>query len=76
MVQTFHPEAVFLDSGLPGINGNELAQRLRQLAGLEKAPLVALTGYGQEEGSSRPVRSGGEDTQGSGAGRRPAHAVG
>jgi PAS domain S-box-containing protein len=47
--QTFRPEVAFLDIGLPGMDGYRLAQRLRQLPGLEGVLLVALTGYGQEE---------------------------
>jgi PAS domain S-box-containing protein len=58
---TFRPEAAFLDIGLPGINGYELAQRLRQLPGLEKALLVALTGYGQEEDRRRALAVGFDD---------------
>jgi PAS domain S-box-containing protein len=34
VVQTFRPQVAFLDIGLPGINGYELAQRLRKLPGL------------------------------------------
>ena len=47
--QSFRPEVAFLDIGLPGMDGYKLAQRLRQLPGLEGVLLVALTGYGQEE---------------------------
>ena len=47
--QTFRPQAAFLDIGLPGLDGYQLARRLRQLPGLEGLLLVALTGYGQEE---------------------------
>jgi signal transduction histidine kinase/ActR/RegA family two-component response regulator len=36
-----------LDIGLPDINGNELARRLRALPGMQHALLVAITGYGQ-----------------------------
>ena len=42
------PEVVFLDIGLPGLNGYEVANRMRQQAGLQNAVLVAVTGYGQE----------------------------
>ena len=45
----FHPEIVFLDIGLPDMTGYEVAERLRQLPGLEGVKLVALTGYGQEK---------------------------
>jgi PAS domain S-box-containing protein len=41
------PQIVFLDIGLPGMNGYEVARRLRE-AGPRPAKLVALTGYGQE----------------------------
>ncbi|MGC1676833.1 MAG: response regulator, partial [Candidatus Binataceae bacterium] len=35
--------------GLPGMNGYELARRLRQLPGTETTRLIAVTGYGREE---------------------------
>ena len=40
-------DACLLDIGLPDINGNELARRLRALPGMRHALLVAVTGYGQ-----------------------------
>ncbi len=45
----FRPDLVLLDIGLPGMNGCEVARRLRQQPGLGDAVLVALTGWGQEE---------------------------
>ena len=42
------PEVVLLDIGLPGINGYEVARRLRQIPQLEGVKIVAMTGYGQE----------------------------
>ncbi len=42
------PQVFILDIGLPGMNGYELARRLRDNPLTSKAVLVALTGYGQE----------------------------
>jgi signal transduction histidine kinase/CheY-like chemotaxis protein len=45
----FYPEVVLLDIGMPGMNGYQVATKLRQMPGLEQTLLVALSGYGQEE---------------------------
>jgi signal transduction histidine kinase/ActR/RegA family two-component response regulator len=51
------PEIVLLDVGLPGMDGYEVARRLRQeLNG--SAVLVALTGYGQPEDRRRAHAAG------------------
>lgn len=44
----WQPEVVLLDIGLPGIDGYEVARRLRQEPSLAGILLVAMTGYGQE----------------------------
>jgi PAS domain S-box-containing protein len=54
---SFRPEAILLDIGLPRMDGYEVARRLRQ-AGQDKALLVALTGYGQEEDRRRSREAG------------------
>ncbi len=41
------PQVCLLDIGLPGMDGKELARRLRQMPGLENVRLAAMTGYGQ-----------------------------
>jgi PAS domain S-box-containing protein len=41
------PHVCLLDIGLPGMDGNELARRLRRLPGLAQVKLAAMTGYGQ-----------------------------
>ena len=52
------PEVVVSDIGLPGIDGYEVARRVRRLPGLEDALLVALTGYGAEEDRRRAREAG------------------
>jgi signal transduction histidine kinase/DNA-binding response OmpR family regulator len=47
--QVFAPSVVVLDIGLPGMDGYELARRLRQLPETRQALFIALTGYGQRE---------------------------
>jgi PAS domain S-box-containing protein len=54
----FLPEVLFLDIGLPGMNGYEVTKRLRQEPGLEKATFVAVTGYGQEMDRERSQSAG------------------
>ena len=44
----YRPDVVLLDIGLPGLNGHEVAKRLRQHPVLKNVVLVALTGYGQD----------------------------
>ena len=52
------PEVALLDIGLPGMDGYELARRLRSQPGLGRAVLVALTGWGQEEDRRRSQEAG------------------
>jgi CheY-like chemotaxis protein len=54
----FSPEAVLLDIGLPGMDGFEVAQRLRQECNCADALMVAVTGYGQPEDRQRAMQAG------------------
>jgi PAS domain S-box-containing protein len=56
--QTDRPDIVFLDIGMPGMDGYEVARRLRRQPGLRGVVLVALTGWGQEEDRERARRAG------------------
>jgi PAS domain S-box-containing protein len=49
IAQRFQPQVVLLDIGLPKLNGYEVARRLRSWPDMQKAVLIALTGYGQAE---------------------------
>jgi signal transduction histidine kinase len=60
LAQRFQPDVGLLDIGLPGMDGYELAQRLRRQPGDHGAPLrlFALTGYGQESDRRRAADAG------------------
>ena len=54
----FLPNIVLLDIGLPGLDGYEVAKRLRQDSSLDGVVLVALTGYGQATDKLRSQDAG------------------
>jgi PAS domain S-box-containing protein len=56
----FDPDLILLDLGMPGMDGYEVARRLRQTPGFERRTLAALTGWGQE-GDRRRTRAVGFD---------------
>jgi len=49
IAKTFQPDVAFLDVGLPGMNGFEVAKQLRRLLNHRSLLVVALSGYGQDE---------------------------
>ncbi|NUS60593.1 MAG: response regulator [Lysobacter sp.] len=57
-VQTFDPDLVFLDIGMPSLSGYELAQRLRAQPGGNRRVLVAVTGWGQPDDRRRTAEAG------------------
>jgi len=56
--ETFLPEVVLLDIGLPKLNGYEVAQRIREKAWGESMYLIAVTGWGQDEDRQRSSEVG------------------
>lgn len=48
-VERFQPDVIFLDVGLPGMGGFEVAKRIRRLPEMRLVLLVALSGYSQLE---------------------------
>ena len=51
--QTFQPHVMFLDIGLPGMSGYDVAQQLRSDSNMNGLILVALTGWGSEDDRRR-----------------------
>jgi CheY-like chemotaxis protein len=56
LARTKLPEIVLIDIGLPGMDGFEVARRMRALG--QPVVLVALTGYGQPEDRRRTQEAG------------------
>jgi two-component system, OmpR family, response regulator len=52
------PDVVLLDLGLPGMDGYDLAKRLRLRAASKRPLLVAVTGYGKDEDKARAAAAG------------------
>jgi PAS domain S-box-containing protein len=52
------PDVCLLDIGLPDMDGNELAKRLRAQPGTARSVLIAVTGYGQEEDRKATLAAG------------------
>ena len=53
-----HPDVALVDIGLPGIDGYEVARRLRQAPDTREIRLIALTGYGLAEDQKRVLEAG------------------
>ena len=58
VAETFHPEIVLLDIGLPKLNGYDVTRRIRQQSWGRDMIVVALTGWGQDEDRRRSQEAG------------------
>jgi PAS domain S-box-containing protein len=58
LLQTFAPDIAFIDIGLPVMDGYELARQLRRVSNFAVTPLVAVTGYAQDDDRRRAFASG------------------
>jgi CheY-like chemotaxis protein len=58
LAREFRPDIVFLDIGLPGMNGYDVARRLRDDPALRGCVLVACTGYGGDDDRARAAHAG------------------
>ncbi len=57
-VKTFVPDIVLLDIGLPGMDGYEVARRLRESLQTRTIQLIALSGYGGEDDRRQTMAAG------------------
>ncbi|ALK99612.1 diguanylate cyclase [Massilia sp. WF1] len=58
MIASLRPQLVFLDIGMPGMSGYEVAQAVRADPRLDGVRLVALTGWGGEADRARSAEAG------------------
>jgi CheY-like chemotaxis protein len=57
-VEGYRPEVILLDIGMPGMNGFEVAQRLREVGRVPRLRIVAVTGWGKPEDRQRSREAG------------------
>jgi CheY-like chemotaxis protein len=55
---TFAPDVIFLDIGMPVMDGYEVCRRIRQEPFGQHVMIVALTGWGQERDKQRARDAG------------------
>ena len=58
LTEQHRPEVVFLDIGMPDLNGYEVAAAIRRRAWGKKIYLLAVTGWGQSEDKERALAAG------------------
>ena len=58
IASAFEPEIALLDVGMPGMNGYELARRLRSLPLARRPTLIAVTGWGTESDKQKAADAG------------------
>jgi PAS domain S-box-containing protein len=56
--ETFRPDVVLLDIGLPVLSGHEAARRIRASASGSTCTLIAITGWGQDSDRTRSLEAG------------------
>jgi len=57
-IGAFKPDVALLDLGLPGLDGYEVARRIREDVRNGHVQLIAITGYGRDEDRERTEAAG------------------
>ena len=58
LAETFQPDLAFLDIGLPGMNGYDLAGAIRRMGTMQQVVLIALTGWGAHSDQQQSQEAG------------------
>jgi CheY-like chemotaxis protein len=56
--ESFRPALIFMDIGMPDLNGYDATERIRARAQGESIRVIALTGWGQENDRARSREAG------------------
>jgi CheY-like chemotaxis protein len=54
----FRPDVILCDIGMPRMDGYETCRRLRQVPGMEKTLIAAVSGYGSEDDRRKSKEAG------------------
>jgi CheY-like chemotaxis protein len=58
LAEEFQPDLAFLDIGLPGMNGYDLARAIRRMGTMQQVVLIALTGWGAHSDQQQSQEAG------------------
>lgn len=58
LAATFHPQVIFMDLGLPGIDGYEVCRRIREAEWGKSVKLIAVSGWARPEDQQRSAAAG------------------
>jgi PAS domain S-box-containing protein len=58
LLHAYRPQVIFLDLGMPGMSGYEVAEKMREHPAFDDITLVALTGWGQDDDRRRTQQAG------------------
>ncbi|HVW38838.1 MAG TPA: ATP-binding protein [Pirellulales bacterium] len=58
VASSFQPEIIFMDLGMPNLNGYDATRRIRTMPWGREITIVALTGWGQQEDVQQSIEAG------------------
>jgi two-component system, chemotaxis family, CheB/CheR fusion protein len=58
VASSFKPQTIFMDIGMPGMDGHQVARKIRENPEFDDVALIALSGYGQEDDRHRSLEAG------------------
>lgn len=58
IAKTFCPQVILCDIGLPGMDGYQVARKIRETPELSSVYIIAMTGYGRDEDQKQAQKAG------------------